>query len=156
MSNLSDLYTNLKTRLAVILPSHRYLSDASIIARNTEQALIQGYGLQIGPGVNGEIELGRCSIQIDREIIVTLARKHSALELDRDAKYTVEQALLDDQLLVLKEFETDPTVSYSLSGNIANFKFIGDDGIEFVFSEDKNNFLMIRSRFNLKYYEQLP
>lgn len=151
MSNLSTLYDNIKTNLATILSAHTWLSEAEFINENQEQALRKGFAIQIGAGIQGDLHIG-CDVSVIREIIITVTREHFARELDRDAKYTVEQALLDDQLLVIKELEKDPSQEYGLQGQVANLKFISDAGIQRVF-EDKKNFLMIRSTFTLTYLE---
>ena len=151
MSNLTDLYTAMKTRLGTVLSAHSWLPESLIIDDNSEQALRKGYTLLIGPGSQADKAI--CEyVTMNREIFVVITREHFALEQDRDAKYTVEQAILDDQLLVIKEFEGDPSVAYALTQNIANLRFISDGGIERVF-EDKKNFYMIRSVFNVYYTE---
>lgn len=153
MSNFSTLYDNMKTNIGTVLSAHTWLSEAQVIGENNEQSLRKGYAIQIGSGVQGDLHIG-CDVSIVREITITITREHFALELNRDQKYTVEQALLDDQLLVIKEIEKDPAQSYGISAQVANLKFLGDSGIERIF-EDKKNFLMIRSVFSLTYLESL-
>ena len=152
MSLLSSLIDAIDTRLAVILPSHHVLTDPYQINRNSELSLKQGYGLAINSGTNTNRQIG-CALTIQRDITVTISRNFITREFDQATKETTYKNLIEDQLLVIKEFEKDPSISYTLGNKMTNFVFRNDSGIIPVF-DGKFDYLMIQSVFSIEYYEE--
>jgi hypothetical protein len=85
-------------------------------------------------------------------VSIVLTRRFYASEMNRTAKETVEKQLMEDQFLIVKDIEKDP--SLGLSDVVANFQYEGDEGIQFAFSEDKP-FYRLTMRFRLEYLENL-
>jgi hypothetical protein len=150
MSNISTFYDTILTRTAAVLPAaYQKLSNPYQIDQNQEMALRAGYGIAVGPAENTNRQID-CNLSIKRTITVTLTRKHFATELNRTDKEAAEKQLLEDQLLLVKEFEKDPMSVYS--NNVTKFVFVGDNGIESVFDQ-KNDFLKLTMSFDSEYFE---
>lgn len=151
MSNISDAYTALKTRMQAVFPDHRRLSNPYEPAQNNERDLIKGWGMRLEGGSNPQLTQS-CLMSVSRSITVILTRKFYSLELIRGGKEDAELELLEDHFLLLQDVEGDPTLNESDA--VSQFDYISDGGIEFVFG-DKDNFLKIESTFNLIYFENL-
>lgn len=151
MSKITTAYDALKARVVALLPTHLALTNPYAPEQNTEMALKIGYGIRVAAGENSKRNLS-CVLSVNRGMEIVLTRKYYGSELNRDAKEAAEKALLEDQFLLIKDVEKDPTLA--LSGTLCKFEYVGDTGIEFVFNEDKP-FLMIVSSFNMEYFENL-
>lgn len=149
-SKISTIYDAIVTRLGVVFPNHTRLSSSYQLELNPEDWLSLGYALQINSGANSNLHVG-CILDIERTVTVAITREFKALELDVGPKATTEKDLLEDQYLLINDFEkvfslNDPSVSA--------FQFVSDSGIQSVFP-DKNSFLKIESIFRIKYWEDL-
>lgn len=150
MTIASDVYTDFLARIEAVLPTHKRLPKPYRIEENSEQFLDQGFAIQIGPGVNTQ-RLLSCQVSIRREFIVILTRKFIASELSRLPKQVVELNLLEDQRLITRDLESDPTLG---STNVANSGYVSDTGVSFVFTE-RENVLRLNSVFFCEYLEDL-
>jgi hypothetical protein len=151
LSKISDAYAGLKARIAAVLPSHVGLLNPYEPEQNPETILKQGYGIVLGAGTNSNRAISN-HLSISREVSIVLTRRFYASEMNRTAKETVEKQLMEDQFLIVKDIEKDP--SLGLSDVVANFQYEGDEGIQFAFSEDKP-FYRLTMRFRLEYLENL-
>lgn len=151
MSKATDSYEALKDRIETVLPTHNRLIQPYKPEENPEDRIKKGYGIQIGPGENTNRNIS-CKISIKRDMIVVLTRKWFAKELDRDAKEVTEKALLEDQFLVIADFEADPTLG--ASGTVVNSAYVSDSGVDFIFT-NKDNFIKLETTFSLEYLEDL-
>lgn len=151
MSNISDSYDAIVSRVQTLLPSHTRLSSAYSIDENTEPALTLGWAIQIQSGENSKRQL-QCDLSIRRSVVIIITRKFYARELDITSKASTEKQLFEDQLLVIKDLEKDPTVN--APSYIAKFEYVGDSGIQTVFS-NKDQFLKLETIFTLEYFESL-
>jgi hypothetical protein len=151
MSKASDAYDAVKARVAAVLPNHFVLPNPYAPEQNSENALRVGQGVKFLGGSNSNRSLS-CQLSISRQVEVVITRKYYGSEMMTANKSTVEKSLLEDQYLVIKEVEKDPTVA--LTSVVVQTRFESDSGIEFVFNDDKP-FLMIRTLFALEYIENL-
>jgi hypothetical protein len=157
MSNLSNFYDTLKSRLAVIYPQNSgyyLLSRPFEVEKNDELKLNKGYGLVMGPGAPANNREIGCNVEVVRQITIVNTRHAPALELDRDKKFSAEKSLLEDQLLILKEFETNFGAYYSAGNLVADINYDSDNGIELVFPT-REDFIVIRTTFRFRYKEAL-
>jgi hypothetical protein len=151
MSKASDSYDALKARVAAVLPNHFVLPNPYFPEQNSENALRQGQGIKFATALNSRRSLS-CQMSVSRQVEVIITRKYYGSELMVANKTNVEKLLFEDQYLVIKEIEKDPTVA--ISSVVVQTRFENDSGIEFVFNENKP-FLMIRSLFSIEYIENL-
>lgn len=156
-SNLSLFYDTLKSRLPDLYPSsqgYKLITKPFTLEANDELSLARGYGFIIGPGLPAtQREIG-CIIEIVRQLTIINTRRAPALELDRDKKFSAEKELLEDQLIILREFEENTGV-YAASANlVADINYDSDNGIETVFP-GREDFIVIRTTFRFRYKEAL-
>ena len=78
--------------------------------------------------------------------------KVRAREFNITLKSSTDDALFEDQKLLLVDFESDPTLGDSV--NVENTTYQGDNGVEFVFIE-KDNFLKLDTIVLIEYFEDL-
>lgn len=149
MSTISTAYDALKVRLQAVLPNHAQLTNPYAADQNSELILRKAYGVKIST-VENTNRMVSCQLSLRRTMEVVITRKYFASEMNRAAKESVEKELLEDAFLVVKDIEKDA----DLGNNVANIVFVSDNGIEFVFSEDKPFYMMTLS-FNLEYFENL-
>lgn len=149
MSNISTVYDAMITRIAAKLTTHLRLPNPYKPNENSELFLKQGYGVALGPALNTN-RLVACKLSIERQFFVSISRKYFALESSATNKASTEKQLLEDQLLLIQDFESDPT----LNGSAFKTVYVSDNGIEYVFGE-KDQFLIINSVFSIEYLEAL-
>jgi hypothetical protein len=149
-TQISTIYDNMITRLVALFPTHVRMSNPYRPNDNIERHIENGsFGVAFGPGFNSEREM-TCRLSVKREMVVTLTRKAYALEVDGAAKAVAEKQIFEDQLVLIKDFERD----YTLSNTISNVKYVSDSGLEYVF-DAKDNFIMIRTVCEIEYFENL-
>lgn len=149
MSVVSTIYETFRANVATQLISHSRIPNPYKIEENLEPSLKQGWAIQIGPAENtNRIVCGTTTVR--RRFTLIITRKMYAQELDSTAKESVEKQLLEDLRLVLNTVEANPKLSTS-SGD---FKYEGDEGIDFVFA-DKDNFIKLTALFSVEYWEVL-
>lgn len=149
MSNISTAIDAIRTRVSTLLSGHKKLSNNRVIEENAALYLDRGYAVAIGPGVNTNRLVG-CKMSLNRSVIVTVTRAHFGVDLDTAVRDTLEKTLLEDQFLIIKDLEKDPTVSEA----VAKINYTNDNGIEEVFIEE-GHFLMIQTIFDFEYFEDL-
>lgn len=151
MSKIVDCLTALEARIITVLPNHFELSNPYAPEQNSEHMLKQSWGLR-GRSGNNSLRNLSCRVSIRRTIEIVLTRKYYAAEMNRAAKKQTEYDLWEDQFLIIKDIEKDPTLNNSSA--VTQFGYVSDGGIEYVFSNDKP-YLMIVSQFDLEYIEDL-
>lgn len=152
MSVISAAYNAIVSEIQTLLPSHLRLSNPNVVEKNPEPQLKLGWGIRLAGATNAQLELG-CSASFERDIIIIITRKFYANELNTVGKADVEKLILEDQFLLLKEFEKEPQVNATTG--VINFVFVSDNGIEFVFTGESGNFLKIESTYKLRYIETI-
>lgn len=156
MSKISDIFDALNNNLQAEFPSstYSYLINPYIPEENDELRLRRGIGFFLGNASNNQRALS-CFISISRTVTVTQTIKQLGTNLDSIIKDTATKTLLEDQHKLIKLFEAMPQES---ANGIDKFIFLSDNGIEFVFGngdESSENYLMLRSQFELEYLENI-
>ena len=151
MSDISDAYDALVTRLGAVLPTHKRLYDAYSIEENSERALVKGYAVGFGAGEN-TFRSFSCQLSVKRDFSVTLTRRVIAREGATTKRADAEKLLFEDQKLVIADIEGDPSLGNS--SVIAKADWVSDNGLEFVHG-DKDNYLKLESTVSIEYFEQL-
>lgn len=150
MSKIADAYNAMITRVSTLLPSHVRLPNVYRVPQNPDPYLSQGYGIQLGSAQNTNRNLG-CKLSVERQMVVVISRKFYAREYDPEEKATTEKQLFEDQFLVIKDMEKDPT----LNNTVMMTKYLSDTGIQFVDAENKEQYMFIESTFSVEYLEDL-
>lgn len=145
MSNISDIYDSLVTRLQAVFPNHTRLPHSAFLENNPSFFLRQGYGVHFGPAVNPERLVG-CQYSIDRSFLVSLTREDVATNLDPVVTATAQKNLMEDLKLIIDDLHQNTTFK---------FRYVSDGGIIPVF-DDKKKFLFIENVFNVEYFETIP
>lgn len=149
MSNISDLYDEMVTRVSTVLSSHKRLTNPYKIEQNTKGILTLGWGIRLGPMVNSQRTM--CpKISLDRDTIIIITRKFIAQETAVTIKADAEKNLMEDQLLVVK----DLCDNSNLSGVLGNVDFLSSSEIIQIFG-DKDNFIALESTFKAEVFETI-
>jgi hypothetical protein len=148
MSKISSIHDAMITRLAAVLSSHRRLANPYQLPRNITLNLNQGYGVAMG-GATGTRRLGSY-LQLAREFRVSITREVFALDEAADAHAIYHKDLLEDQLLVIKDFEINST----LNDTAIMVAYQSDSGVSFV-DTDKGSIASLETTFLVTYQEDL-
>lgn len=155
MSNISTAFDEIKLRMQTLFPSGDgwiQMANPYEPEQNTLAVMNKGWGIALGPGTNTNRNLS-CKLSVQRSISVTIMRRRYANELDIDPKETAEKAILEDQYILIKDFEKAPALNNSTSG-ITRFQFASDAGIENVFAGEEA-FIKLVTTYELEYFEHL-
>lgn len=155
MSNISTAFDAIKTRMQALFPEAQgwvQMANPYEPEQNTLAVHNKGWGIALGPGVNTNRNLS-CKLSVQRQVIVTFLRRRYANELDIEPKETAEKAILEDQFVLIKDFEKTPALNNSTSG-ITRFQFASDAGIENVFAGEEA-FIKLVTTYELEYFEHL-
>lgn len=147
MSAISTIYTKIKTILTDVYKPKKalQLKNPYEIEENNDLELKRGYGFYIGAGLdNGTMT---SEIGMSRELIVTLTLETGAAQHTNIIRESAEKTLLEEQVELIKLIHTHPDIAECGAAVYQN-----DNGIEFIFGE-KDNFIMIQTRFLITYYE---
>jgi hypothetical protein len=147
-TRISSAYDQMIARIAAVLTSHARLPNAYAIEKNIEPHLALGYAVAIGPASGSRLNAGQMIIR--REFSVTITRRFQALQADASTKATAEKQLMEDQMLVIKDFESNST----LNDQVTMISYVSDSGIGTVFT-DKGQFLILTTTFQAQYLEPL-
>jgi hypothetical protein len=151
MSKISTIVDNIGTELATLLgATHKEIVDPILIEANDTLYLRRGYGYVMGAGENSDRQLG-CQLSVERDVIITNTIAIHATKSDITAYRAAWKTLLEDQLLIIDLMEKNPTIN-SVTAKMA---FISDNGIEPIFNDKREAFLMIQSIFSFEYFEDL-
>lgn len=149
MSNFSDLYDAVVTRIEAVLPNHARLVNPYAVESNPEGMLRQGWGLALAAGTNTNRNLS-CRLTFGRTFTVVLSRKFYAKESDVTSKASTEKELFEDLILLTRDFCDNS----DLPGSLGLINYESDGGVEQVFGE-KDNFLVMRANFAVEHFEQV-
>lgn len=149
MSKVSDIYNALNTLVSTTLTSYKKLPNPYVASENANVILNKGYGIAIGAGTNTERLLG-CKLSIARDFGVVLTKQIAKTDHDVAGRATQEKAIFEDQYLIIKALEENP----SLSGTAAKAYFVGDGGLE-VLDLETGRYFVLATQFNVEYLETL-
>lgn len=151
MSEVSTVYDALITRIEAVLTGHYRLSNAYKIEENPSTFLRIGYAVGIGAATNSlRPTASNGCISIERTFPVTITRRYAALETNAAAKATTEKQILEDVLLLVKDFQSNTSLT---NGNRV-VKFVSDNGINYV-ETDTDKFMYTTADISIEYFENL-
>jgi hypothetical protein len=127
MTQVTTVYNNLVTLVSTALASHKRLSNPYSVGMSVSTQMAKGYGVAIGTAENTNRVISG-SATLRREFRIVLSLQCTARETDGSARGTVEKALMEDSITVIKALELDP----SLLQSAMNSQYAGDTGIEFI------------------------
>lgn len=151
MSNISDAYDNLRTRLAAVLPNHKELVDPYNLERNSELFLKQGWGVVVGAGENTSRDIGS-RFSVSRRMVVVITRAVAGGDIDVSTRVTAEKTLLEDQKTVINDLQYNGTLNNS--AGVFRTDFVSDAGFEPAL-DDKVGFIALKSEFEIEYVEDV-
>ncbi len=156
MSAISTAYDNLLTVIAAQYPNHMELINPYFPELNDDLTYDAAWGMALSEGTNTNRVVG-CQMSMKRAFLVTLTRKIFAGSLNRTSgtiseRRQTEKQLLEDQILLIKNFETNPLTSDS--NPIIGTIFQTDGGLEFIRTE-RSDLIMLKSIFEIEYFETL-
>lgn len=156
MSKISTAYDELSGVVASTLSDHVKVINPYLIDLNDDITFVKGYGLGFSTGENTQ-RLTKPKMSIRRTFEVTITRKIYIGNQMRSAdsttiRETAEKNLFEDQFLVIKAIEQDPTILDS--NTIADARYTNDNGLEFVRPE-RPDLILIRTQFDIEYFEDL-
>lgn len=151
MSKISSIYDALVTRMTAIYPTRLRLPNAYKPDENSELVLKSSWGISVDTASNTNRQVN-CSLSIERLFHVILTQKAYSSEFNIDGKVSVEKLLLEDQFLAIQDIERNPVTDPTSNG--AALRFLSDSGIQYVFTE-KDNFYLIDTTFTIEYFEEV-
>lgn len=149
MSKISDIHSAMVVRLEDLYPEHKRLPNPYKPFENNELFLKKGFGVAMN-GATSPRPILSCQMSVQREITIVLTRKYFAKESDAEGKAATELELMEDQYLLLKDFDKDTT----LNETAIMTKFVSDSGIQYV-STETDRYMMIETVFTVDYFEDL-
>lgn len=148
-SIITAAHSAILARIAAILPDHQRLINPYRIESNPDPLLSLGYGILLADGRNTKRQVSH-RVSIERIFKIVISRHFYGTDLDASARSTAALAIMEDQLLLIKDFESDTTLNRTVIGT----EFQSDSGIQFV-KTTADNFLYLESLFAVQYWESL-
>lgn len=147
MSRVTLIYDELETRIAALVPDHELLSNPYELLDNSDIILEKAWGLAIATGTN--TARSNCDLTQLREYVITLVEVVPIGNRDNDGRKIVEKSLLDTQLTIIKNLESNPKTDSS-----SKIDYTSDNGIELFFTE-RMLYFVLNTTINVEYFEQL-
>lgn len=151
MSAVSDIYDAMVTRLTGLYATHSRLAHPYAPELDIEPSLKKGWGLKVLPARNDNREVG-CKISATRQWSVVFTRKVYSKDMDATSQASTEKDLLEDARLLINDVQQNVYLS-SVSFN-PNVKYVSDNGIEFLFVDEKP-FYKIEVLLEVQWWEQV-
>lgn len=145
--SFSTVYDSVVDNIELALPNHKRLYNPYSPEDNDKHRLTKGWGLRVGEDAN--INDVSCSIFLDQSIQIVVTRLFRGVETDVSRKASVEKALQEDKLELIKRVCNNEVT------DAAGLGYVGNNGTEFVRGTDRDNYLMLVLSFTLKYEQSL-
>lgn len=145
MSQISDFYDALVTKLATVLPDHTRLPTPEKPEENPDPHIRKSQNFYIASDTNNNLNIS-CKFSSEIEVVIVLTRKIYAKELDVSGIDDAKKALLEDFYNVRSSIENDPTLGNSAA--ITKFDFVSHAGVQFLFL-NKDSFIKIEATYSL-------
>lgn len=149
-TKISDIFDAIYTRVSTTLSDHKELYNPYLIGANDKLSLTKGYAILIGECRAGNRVIG-CQTSLDRSVSITNTLAIFGQGNNPVTRKSTEKDLFENQFKLIKSFEQD----HDLNLLTSNFIFENDGGIEFVFIEDRTDYIMLQSTFTFTYFESL-
>lgn len=151
MSKVTDIRDALNAIIGAQLPTYRKLSDSIDTADNPSLMLEKGFRVAYGPADRSGQEWCMTTIQRRRQFSFALTNVYIP-NLDADQRQSSEDALMDDQNLVVKAIHSDP----ELTGTAISSDFAFDNGVEYLLNENgEKQYIMIVTTVSVDYFEEV-
>jgi hypothetical protein len=149
-TKISTIYDSIYTKISGVLTDHKELYYPTQIELNDEILLEKGFAISLGNATPSNRNLS-CLYWIRRDILITNTLSVFAPNTNDTIRKTKEKDLFENQIKIILAVEKD---TY-LQSQITNFRFDGDNGIQYIYGEANNNFIMLQSRISFEYFENL-
>lgn len=148
-TNITTIYDQLNTAISTLLVNYVQLPNPYAAIENPSLMLKKAYGLGFGAGANtNRLVCGQLSVS--REMTVTLIQSVPSL-VNQTAKLAeIEKNLLEDELLLIKFFESND----HLLSSISKIAFVADSGINYE-QTGKGLFIMLDISIEVEYFENI-
>lgn len=133
MSNASDIYDAITSKLLTLFPSKQRLHNPYELTDNPELIMKDAYGIKIGSGSYSEMEF--CNLSIEREYRFILMRQFASVGTSGTAFDSVSKSIIEDQQSFLNLIYS-PT-ELGVHDKIDKIDISDITGIEFMQSEQK-------------------
>lgn len=131
MTAISTAYTNVLSRVAMLLPNHTRLPQPYALEDNNDQFLRQGYSVTVTPAGNNSQRFVSKLSSIVVPFTIAITRQYYAREFDAGSKSDTEKLLLDDFQTLLDDSHDN---NFNLNGPVTIMT--GFDGIFPVRTDD--------------------
>lgn len=128
---------------------YKELDDNLVIENSDNKKLKNGYSIRFDGDQNTNTELSGIT-GIGQTVYVTLTTHNFGTIRDIDKRKDAEKRLLAMKDVVLKAIGGNP----QLDDTVASCIYVGTDPVELILDEDEKNFLMVRSTYTIRYFEQ--
>lgn len=125
------------------------LTNPYIIDDNPEPIVATGWGIAVLSNTNLK-RVSSCLYTFGRDFEVVLTNLIVGTDRSMPERQAIEAKLMEDQIRLIMAIDSDGVLHDLLAKN----DFIGDNGIEFVFTE-KNNYVSLVSTWNIEYHQKL-
>ena len=142
---ITTFYDALYSSITTAFPTKTEITNPYNIESNDDQELVNGFGIAFNDSSRPN-DFGTGLRSLDRDIELVLTRRLLSTKKDKVPRHVAEKQLLEDQKTAIEAVLTNNTIR----NNIFNIDVNDDQGIEMIFN-DKDNFLMLRTRFIAKF-----
>lgn len=151
MTKISTIYEAIRTAMMGVFPSKLEIPNAYSLGDNAVQYLRNGWGVIIGEGSPGALQV-YCNDNESRVFTITLTKEVYRLETDNANLVTESKNLMEDIRLVKNDM-----LAFDQIGNGASIQkidYIGGSGINFI-SAGKHNLIYADISFGIEYTETI-
>lgn len=146
-SKIDTIYDTMISIISTNYPDKIELINPYSIGDNDDLSLRNGFGLTVGNSVPDEIS--NCILSQTRDFEVVLSKKLFSRDNSISARKIEEKALMNEAFTLHKAFKGDAGLRVAVN----SIHFAGDDGIQFVFGEDRQNYIYGIFTFECYYSE---
>ena len=148
MTEISDIYDAIITRVDALLPNHKRLPNPFELDQNPDQYLRQGWTFRVESGQNTNRHQG-CQESHENNFSIIITRSFSGGDLRVDKKDDTQKALLEDFQLLMDDFEQTPILD-----SVHKFRYDTHDAITPV-KGDEVRFLSLIMQVRAEYFRNL-
>lgn len=147
MSNISSIFDRLYDIIGSEFGLKDELKNPYELTDNDDCHSRNGFGIAIG-AVSDLETIRKQVINVTRTFSITFTRKIYTTEQNTVARKAAEKLLMEDELTLIKLISDD----FDLKRYAEDVRFVGDDGIQFVF-DDRQNYLSLTMNYDVNYTE---
>jgi len=132
MSNISDIYDKILSKMETLYPNHTRIPRAESLPDNIDKLLTKGYGLKFNSMIRVEHEFQNIAFEFEFGAVFT--REIISHDVDTDPKDTGYKEILEDIVTFGKNFY-DVTL-LGISDKIENIDIVSSTGVETVLTDN--------------------